>query len=106
VTERKAEGGRRVTHNRNKFWVAMPDWMSNAACGNTPIGLWFHESDNHELTAEAKEICYDCPVRQECLTYAFETGSVDGIFGGYTSRERKALLRNAQRRRNGKAVAQ
>lgn len=105
MTARKPDSGKSITHNRNKFIVAMPDWMDNAACNGTPITMWFPEYGSNGDSRNAKDVCYECPVRQQCLEWAFATGSVDGIFGGYDARERKKLRRNAQRRQANQRVA-
>lgn len=105
MTAPKEWGGRRVIHNRNKFVTAQPNWMAEAACNGTDIYLWFHDRSDEEATRQAKDICYECPVRQLCLEWAYATGSDDGIFGGFDQYERRRLRRNAQRRRNGHAVA-
>nr|WP_168720514.1 WhiB family transcriptional regulator [Streptomyces sp. SAT1] len=41
----------------------------------------------------AKSVCYGCPVRVECLSYALDQRMEHGVWGGMTERERRALLR-------------
>ncbi|MFC4330840.1 WhiB family transcriptional regulator [Streptomyces andamanensis] len=41
----------------------------------------------------AKSVCYRCPVRMECLSYALDQRMEYGVWGGMTERERRALLR-------------
>lgn len=41
-----------------------------------------------KMIAEAKAICRNCPVRQQCEDYAKARGEKYGIWGGKTSRER------------------
>lgn len=73
-----------------------PDWRDDAACRNTPTGAFFPEGHRHlskeELEAEAQEVCATCPVTGECLTYALETRSRCGVFGGLTAAQRRPLL--------------
>ncbi len=38
-------------------------------------------------------MCRACPVREDCLLFAFETKQVDGIWGGTTEDERRRLRR-------------
>lgn len=61
-------------------------WQGSAACGGTNSRTFFEASP-----AEAKKICGGCPVRPECLYDAVDTDARDGIWGGFTRRERRAL---------------
>lgn len=71
-------------------------WRSQAACKGLPNELFFPEQgDSQRRTRAAKKVCWVCPVREQCLDYALETGSRWGIWGGMTEKER----RNARRRR-------
>nr|WP_279636164.1 WhiB family transcriptional regulator [Streptomyces olivochromogenes] len=47
---------------------------------------------------EAKAVCGRCPVAQQCLSWAVQTGQVDGIWGGMTESERRAVSRREVRR--------
>jgi WhiB family redox-sensing transcriptional regulator len=40
---------------------------------------------------EAKAICLECPYRGRCLQYALENPELQGIWGGTTEYQRKAL---------------
>ncbi len=41
----------------------------------------------------AKQVCWQCPVRTECLAEALDNNIEWGVWGGMTERERRALLR-------------
>ena len=41
----------------------------------------------------ARAVCAGCPVAGECLTWAVETNQTDGIWGGHTPAERRAVRR-------------
>jgi WhiB family transcriptional regulator, redox-sensing transcriptional regulator len=75
-------------------------WRSKAACldENTerffPIGTSGPAVDQAE---EAKAVCRRCPVITQCLNWALETGQHDGIWGGMTEDERRALRRRQRR---------
>lgn len=105
MTAPKAKDGKRVTHARHKFIAAQPQWMFDGACRGTDTSLWFPTSEKDDVVEEAKDICACCPVIAECLQWAYDTGSSDGIFGGLTATERKSAKRNAQRRRHAKEMA-
>ncbi|MCK8673263.1 WhiB family transcriptional regulator [Rhodococcus sp. HM1] len=38
---------------------------------------------------EAKRICYQCPVLNQCRTYALSTREPYGVWGGTTERDRR-----------------
>lgn len=77
------------------------DWRHDAACNDEDPELFFPVSEigpGARQTAEAKAVCARCPVREACLHYALDHGLDDGIFGGTTERERRALARARPRR--------
>jgi WhiB family redox-sensing transcriptional regulator len=80
-------------------WAAtIPAWMTKASCSTGDVlgpDAWFPTTAQQaELP---KQICTDCPVRQKCLEFAFEIGDLDnGIYGGLTARERRALVRKGK----------
>ena len=100
MTMRKPESGKSVTHNRNKFSAAVPEWMARKACVGVDPDMFFCDENKRESVDDAKAICETCPVVSECLSWAYSTGSDYGIFGGMTAKERRKLRRNELRRRN------
>jgi WhiB family redox-sensing transcriptional regulator len=44
---------------------------------------------------ETKRVCLACPIRLNCLTDAIRFNAEEGIWGGFTSRERKRLSSRA-----------
>ena len=57
----------------------------------------FYPEDDEDPGDEAKAICAMCPVRETCLEQAIVAREKIGVWGGYTARERRRLVR--QRRR-------
>lgn len=53
-----------------------------------------YESINRASALEAKFLCRNCPVRWLCLDYALEAKEPFGIWGGYTTEERKTLKKH------------
>ncbi|MFJ8357231.1 WhiB family transcriptional regulator [Streptomyces sp. NPDC093984] len=44
-------------------------------------------------TDEAKAVCRHCPVTEQCLAWAVDAGPIEGIWGGTTEGERRAMRR-------------
>ena len=70
-------------------------WRILAACQSVDPELFFPLSASGkslEQVTAAKAVCAACPVRRECLAFAFRTGQVHGIWGGRTEEERHQAL--------------
>lgn len=99
----------------------MTQWTfraSDAKCRGADIRLWFpdfvddddddvfddgtvYESygDTTPFYEEARAICSECPIREDCLDYAMENRIRFGMFGGLTPIERRRIERRDRRRR-------
>jgi WhiB family redox-sensing transcriptional regulator len=78
------------------------DWRTRAACRREDPELFFPVGDTGPAAAQidvAKAVCGRCPVRDECLQWALETGQEAGVWGGLAERERAALKCVGQRSR-------
>ncbi|MFK0120833.1 WhiB family transcriptional regulator [Streptomyces sp. NPDC090994] len=74
------------------------DWRDLGLCLREDPDLFFPiGSADSGLSAvqtdEAKAVCRRCPVAERCLAWAVEAGPVEGIWGGTTEGERRALRR-------------
>jgi WhiB family redox-sensing transcriptional regulator len=69
------------------------NWRAFAGCAKTDPDLFFAVGAEEHRTA--KEICRQCPVRRECLSYAMDVPIDHGIWGGMTERERRRYRRRA-----------
>lgn len=65
-------------------------WQLQANCIGVDPDLFFPERG--ASTKEAKAVCSDCIVIEECLGYALQNGEKDGIWGGLTERERRRII--------------
>ena len=81
-------------------------WQRDALCAkpeNKKYMQWFH-SKNSEERNEAKNLCFSCPVRKDCLQWALEHREIWGIWGGKDEIEiRRALsvaYNGEERKRN------
>jgi len=78
-------------------------WRQRAACRglNTelffPVGASGGALDQIEL---AQAVCARCPVVKDCLSWALDTGQTNGIWGGKTEEQRRALRRHRQQKRD------
>lgn len=70
-------------------------WRNRAACKGIDPEIFFPVSE--EDAEPAKEICAVCPVRESCLEHALANRECEGIWGGFTERERRRIVR--QRRK-------
>ena len=78
------------------------DWTDRAACkGLTHLMFPRHHKDITYIQ-QAREICSECRVKDECLEYALEFPASDmhGVWAGLTSRQ----LASEQKRRGIKAI--
>lgn len=76
----------------------LPDrpWVARALCAGMEPEVFFPEGvDGPALldVANAKAVCANCPVREECLDWALRIGEAHGIWGGTTPSERRMLRR-------------
>ncbi len=68
----------------------LQDWTASAACGSRdPDELFVTGAAQNRV----KAVCFNCPVRTECLADALDNCVEFGVWGGMTERERRALLR-------------
>lgn len=68
-------------------------WMVRARCLDADPDAFFPEKGGS--TREAKRICAQCPVREECLEFSLENRERFGIWGGMSQRERRRLRRKS-----------
>lgn len=75
-------------------------WRARAACLREDPDLFFpigNTGPTLEQIDEAKAVCGRCPVVEQCLDWALRAGQVEGIWGGMTEGERRALRRRDAR---------
>ncbi|MBT3155155.1 WhiB family transcriptional regulator [Streptomyces sp. CHD11] len=82
----------------------MDSWRSGAACRTADPELFFPIGTSGPAlmqTEQAKAVCRGCPVREQCLDWALETGQSIGVWGGTSETERRTLRRRIAARRAG-----
>jgi Transcription factor WhiB len=74
------------------------EWQEDAECAkaeNKHLQDAFFSSEPQEKY-EAKNLCFSCPVRADCVQWALESGTIWGIWGGRDENEiRRTLSVNA-----------
>ena len=69
------------------------DWRHRAICRDEDPELFFPIGNTGPALLQieqAKMVCRRCPVIQECLTWALESGQDAGVWGGLSEDERRA----------------
>lgn len=67
------------------------DWAAQGACLNADIDMY--PEDIHGVV-KAKAVCAHCPVTHECLHHAIDNHEHEGVWGGTSARERRAMRRS------------
>ncbi|MFF0739404.1 WhiB family transcriptional regulator [Streptomyces sp. NPDC004111] len=70
------------------------NWQRQALCVESDPEIFFPvgTSDATELDERrAKDVCELCEVRARCFQWAMNHGVPEGIWGGYTAKERRDL---------------
>ena len=73
--------------------ITPPGWVERAACAETDGAAFFPNEQNIAAYTTAKKVCARCPVTAECLAWALETNSREGLWGGLSPLERERLKR-------------
>lgn len=77
-------------------------WMNDANCRTAPLYLFFPQP-GEDARVIVDDYCRDCPVRRECITFAYTTNQVNPLNGDYigtwgaTARELKEARRRARK---------
>ena len=82
-----------------KLQKAIDEAPAIPPCQVTDPEIWYAEKqeigNQYRL---AKQLCTQCPVVNECATYAIAAPEVEGCWGGLSPRERMAMRKAAQGR--------
>lgn len=76
-------------------------WQDKAACKDMGTATFFHPDGERGGTrrrraAAAKAICANCPVLEQCRSYALAAHEPYGIWGGMTEEERAAYWKSQE----------
>ncbi|MFF5497882.1 WhiB family transcriptional regulator [Streptomyces aquilus] len=86
------------------------DWRDGGLCLREDPDLFFPTGDIRSGRTvlqidEAKAVCRRCPVAEQCLSWAVDADPVEGIWGGTTEGERRAMRLRAMYRPTTKTPA-
>lgn len=73
------------------------NWQKDHACEDMDASI-FYPTDKAVGVLEAKRICAQCPVKEDCLEHALKYREDFGVWGGTTEGDRVAIRR--ARRKN------
>lgn len=76
-------------------------WRHEAKCKDADLSLFFPVGTTGPAVAqiaEAKRVCFQCSCRAACLEFALTTNQ-DGIWGGSSEEERRAMRRHRRLKR-------
>ena len=92
-------GGAPYHRNRNpRKGVSPMTWREQAACRNHNPEVFFPFPTSTPGNRRAKAVCWNqCPVREQCLTYALHHGETHGVWGGASEHDRDDMLRRPHR---------
>jgi WhiB family transcriptional regulator, redox-sensing transcriptional regulator len=76
-----------------------PPWHQQAACRGAGVDAFVLSPAKGTWSEYNRELCEDCPVRQECLETALANRELQGLWGGTTFDERQRMRRALRRGR-------
>lgn len=70
------------------------EWTRRSACAEPGTPDMFPSDGDARAIADARSLCFDCPVRMQCLTAALGNGESYGMWGGLFGNELVTARRN------------
>jgi WhiB family transcriptional regulator, redox-sensing transcriptional regulator len=78
-------------------------WAEHATCASTDPEIFFPAKG--DPGTQARQVCGRCPVSDNCLAYALQSGEEFGIWGGLDPGERKNLRQRSREQAGKKGAA-
>ena len=88
--------------------LILMSWRDHAACLEEDPELFFPIGNTGPALLQvenARTVCHRCEVAQTCLNWAVESRQQDGVWGGQSDDERRALKRRNARARRAQPLA-
>lgn len=76
-------------------WADDMPWAARGLCREVDPELFFPHDGDKAGASRARSICRECPVITQCAEYSIPRSELDGVWGGLSVTERRAL-RNPQ----------
>lgn len=82
----------------NNFILTRPDWHQHAACRGMMLdpeqpNFFIPRGDQIGMLKRVRQVCDECPVKDDCLDYALNLNIQVGIWGGKSANERRRIRR-------------
>ena len=84
------------------------DWRHRATCRGEDPEMFFPVGNTGPALLQiedAKAVCRRCDAVDQCLQWALESGTEQGVYGGMSEDERRSLKRSAARRSRVRVAA-
>lgn len=82
---------RRIHRRRERNSTPVPDprpgWQHDALCREVGSEMFFPEKGDQSLVGDARKVCDECPVRDDCRNFGLVHGGRDGVWGGLSQTE-------------------
>ena len=80
------------------FAFSRPEWHKHAACRGMMVdpdkpNFFIPRGDQVGMLKKVRKVCEGCPVIDDCLEFAIRMDIEQGVWGGKSARERKAIRR-------------
>lgn len=76
------------------------DWMTDALCKGMGADFFHPEKgNNYHQVKRIKELCATCPVKEDCLQFAYNNSITFGFWGGMSPAQRKRGIAKIRRER-------
>lgn len=83
------------------MFVTKQPWMDQSLCRNENLTIFFPSRYTENNVAKPFSICKNCPVKIQCLQYAYSTDSM-GIWSSTTEYQRNIILVNYVKKKSRK----
>jgi len=84
-------GGGTAQFNYLTMFSGDRSWVKRASCAGLATSFFF--PDNNQVTPEHKQVCFNCPVKVECLEYALKNQTSLGVWAGTSESDRRRIRR-------------
>jgi len=78
-----------------------PQWMRQALCADADPDLFHSDPEDPDRVAKmdaARRVCAHCPVRAQCLSWAYQTDDRFAVLGGLSPNQRKRVRDRVRRK--------